>query len=120
MAAFPVPQFNIVVGPNTIGPITSQTAVSSIQVDLDLAEIRALQPISPPIIFTVQSSIDNGQSWQRQAVIDIDGLGENRDHTPATRMQLGMSTNIPAGALVRALVESPVAFHSTGGTITVA
>jgi hypothetical protein len=122
MASFPVPAFNIQVGLNTIGPALSPVAISVLTFDIDMAAAVALQPFSPAMLIEAQSSVDAGQSFQLEFRFDITAFGLKKDGTQETRLRVQETIDppIPAGARVKLLVDSPVAFHSTGGTIATA
>lgn len=122
MATLNVNPFNIQAGLNTIGPATSPAPISVLTFDIDMTEVIALQPLNPPMFVTAQSSIDGGQSFQQEFRLDVTGFGLKKDGTQETRLKVQETLNppIPAGARVKLLVDSPVAFHSTGGSITTA
>ena len=121
MASFPVQGFNIQAGLNTIGPVTSPVAIGVLKFDIDMAELVPLQPLNPPMLITCLSSQNNGQTWDQEFFIDVVTLGQMKDGTVVTRLQPSETITPPiqAGTRVRLLVDSPVAFHSTGGSITV-
>jgi hypothetical protein len=118
LATFAVPAFNIAQGDNTIGPVTVPALLSSIRFIIDMAAIIPSQPLSPPLSVIAQTSQDGGASWQQEFAFQIIGL-LNRNGTQFTDMDVGesMSPPIPAGARLRLLVNSPIAFHSNGGSI---
>jgi len=109
-----IPQFNVKVGENIFGPITTNKVWSSAVIDFDIGNMNA------PFWIYIEWAEQGVETWHVLAYQDVTAAGFNKDGTPNTRCRFGFGypdSVLRSGIRLRARMESDGAWASSGGTL---